>query len=191
MEKKSGSKLFSLSSLFTKKQPPKSKNTEPSKNTKNEETSLKKEDIDAVKDTYDLIIDLMKDNNPDIEKTMLDQYEAHLKNINLDLSIKIKHGTPPHIINTHVNNAKYNLFEICMKKLMEYLSNVDGRLLNVLGRINDAHNSIIKNLTSNFFFYEDGLNFLNLFFSQIIFRQPKEPHTKFRIQTPKVYHPIP
>jgi len=121
---------------------------EPQKTNKTEESSLKKEDVEAVKDTYDLIIELMKENNPDIEKSMLDQYEAHLKSINLDLSVKIKHGAPPHIINTHINNAKYNLFEICMKKFLEYLSNVDGRLLNVLGRIKDAHNSIIKNLTS-------------------------------------------
>ena len=143
-----------MSSLLSKnKQPPKSKIIEPSKTTKNEETSLKKADIEAVKDTYDLIIELFKDNNPDIEKSMIDQYDAHLRNINLDLSVKIKHGTPPHIINTHVNNAKYNLFEICMKKFLEYLSNVDGRLLNVLGRINDAHNSIIKNLTSDPFFF--------------------------------------
>lgn len=128
--------------------PPKSKNPEANKQSKPEESGLKKEDFDAVKDTYDLIVELFKDSNPDCEKSMIEQYENHMKNVNLDLAIKLKHGIPSHIVNTHINNAKYSLFEICLKKFLEYLSNVDGRLLNILGRINDAHNSIIKSLTS-------------------------------------------
>lgn len=155
-------KSFMLSSLFNKQQqpvklPPKSKPPEPNKFGKSEDNSLRKEDLDAVKDTYDLIIELMKDSNPDIEKSMLEQYDAHVRSINLDLSMKLKHGTPPHIVNTHINNAKYNLFEICMKKFLEYLSNVDGRLLNVLGRINEAHNAIIKNLTSRYIYLNDEI----------------------------------
>jgi len=136
-----------LSSLFNKSNPPKSNKLSDVKLKKNEGTSaLKKEEIEAVKDTYDLIIDLMKENNPDIEKSLIEQYDSHLKNISLDLSMKVKDGAPAHLINTHINNAKYNLFEICMKKFLEHLSNVDGRYLNVLGRINEAHNAIVKNL---------------------------------------------
>ena len=145
----SGGKLFTLSSIFNKPKPLKSTQLSEVKPTKKEETSvLKKEEIEAVKATYDLIIDLMKENNPDIEKSLIEQYDTHLKNIILDLSMKVKDGAPAHIINTHVNNAKFNLFEICMKKFFEHLSNVDGRLLNVLGRINEAHNAIVNNLIS-------------------------------------------
>lgn len=149
-------KLFTLGSIFNKSRgPPKSKGAEPIKKL-DEPATIKKEDLDSAKDTYDLIIELMKDNNPDIEKSMLDQYENHLKSISLDLTMKIKVGTPAYIINTHVNHAKYNLFEICIKKFLEYLSNLDGRLLNVLGRINDTHNEVVKSLISiyNLLYFE-------------------------------------
>ena len=143
-------KLFTLSSLFNRsKTPPKGKSQD-QKSGKNEDLpTLKKEDIDAVKDAFDFIIELHKENNPDAEKSMIEQYESHLKTINSELSMKMKNGLPPHIINTYINNAKFNLFEICMKKFLEYLSIIDPRLLNILGRINDAHTSIVKNLISN------------------------------------------
>lgn len=151
--KSSPGKLFTLGNLFNKSRGVVKPKMEEKQTKKNDEpVVIKKEDLEAAKDTYDLIIELMKDSNPDIEKSMLDQYESHLKNINLNLSMKIKLGTPNHIINTHVNHAKYDLFEICIKKFIEYLSNLDGRLLNVLGRINDVHNEVIKNLISSFLF---------------------------------------
>lgn len=141
--------MFTLSNLFNKPDlPTKPKTIENKIKIEEATTTLKKAEIEEVKDIYDLIIELMKETNPDIEKKMLDQYDSHLKNINLDLTMKIKTGLPNHIITTHLNHAKYNLFEICMKKFLEYLSNVDGRLLNILGSINDAHNLIVKNLIS-------------------------------------------
>lgn len=54
---------------------------------------------------------------------------------------------PDHIINTHIINAKYSLYEICFIKMIDYLANADPNVAQILRTIHDTHASIFKDLT--------------------------------------------
>ncbi len=80
----------------SKKQAPKS--TPPNE----EELGLKQEDLEAVGVLYDCIRELFKEQRPDKDKFLAEEFDDHVKNVMFDLSNKLAQKHPTIIQNSHI-----------------------------------------------------------------------------------------
>lgn len=113
-----------------------------------EEITLKQEDLEKVAIIYDLIRELQREFDPDLDKTLADQFDDHVKNIMFDLSSKLKNELPSYLINTNITKAKYALCEICFMKVIDFSTTIDPRFVNVLEGVHDSHAMIFKEMSS-------------------------------------------
>lgn len=72
---------------------------------KTEDISLKQEDLENVATLYDIIRELQREYDQELDKSLADQFDDHVKNIMFDLSNKLKSEFPPHIINTNITKV--------------------------------------------------------------------------------------
>lgn len=56
---------------------------------KNTSKGVKSEDMEALANLYDLIREIQKDMDPEIDKILTEEFDEHVKNIILDLNSKL------------------------------------------------------------------------------------------------------
>jgi len=71
-----------------------------------EEITLKQEDLEGVAIIYDIIRELQREFDNDLDKSLADQFDEHVKNVMFDLSNKLKPDLPAHLVNTNITKVK-------------------------------------------------------------------------------------
>ena len=74
-----------------------------------EEVGLKQEDLEAVGVLYDCIRELFKEQRPDKDKSLAEEFDDHVKNVMYDLSNKLAQKNSTIIQNTHVMKVLFVL----------------------------------------------------------------------------------
>lgn len=67
--------------------------------------NLTKDDIDGVSDLFELIRELLKESSPENDKSLMDQFNNHIKHIKMDLNLKLKPDIPSNIALTQLNKV--------------------------------------------------------------------------------------
>lgn len=74
-----------------------------------EEIPLRQEDLEKVAIIYDMIREIQREFDPELDKTLADQFDEHVKNIMFDLNNKLKNDLPLHFINTNITKVQRKL----------------------------------------------------------------------------------
>ena len=70
-----------------------------------EEITLKQEDLEGVAIIYDIIRELQREFDTELDKSLADQFDEHVKNVMFDLSKKVKPDMPSHLIHTNITKV--------------------------------------------------------------------------------------
>ena len=70
-----------------------------------EEITLKQEDLEGVAIIYDMIRELQREFDSELDKSLADQFDEHVKNVMFDLSNKLKPDLVSHMINTNITKV--------------------------------------------------------------------------------------
>ena len=72
-----------------------------------EEITLKQEDLEGVAIIYDLIREVQREFDSELDKSLADQFDEHVKNVVFDLSNKLKPDLPAHMMNTNITKVLF------------------------------------------------------------------------------------
>lgn len=70
-----------------------------------EDITLKQEDLEGVAIIYDIIREVQREFDSELDKSLADQFDEHVKNVMFDLSNKLKPDLQAHIINTNITKV--------------------------------------------------------------------------------------
>eukprot|EP01017_Pseudomicrothorax_dubius_P047767 TRINITY_DN8610_c0_g4_i5.p1 TRINITY_DN8610_c0_g4~~TRINITY_DN8610_c0_g4_i5.p1 ORF type:complete len:578 (+),score=137.76 TRINITY_DN8610_c0_g4_i5:59-1792(+) len=106
---------------------------------------FKQEDLESVAVLYDVIRELFKKRNPDLDAKLAEEFDEHVRNIMIDLGEKLKvHRDDIDETTNHLLKAKFALYEICFAKIIEYTSLDDTRVSTILEGIHDCYALLFK-----------------------------------------------
>ena len=74
-----------------------------------EEITLKQEDLEGVAIIYDLIREVQREFDSELDKSLADQFDEHVKNVVFDLNNKLKPDLPAHMMNTNITKVHFLL----------------------------------------------------------------------------------
>lgn len=74
-----------------------------------EDITLKQEDLEGVAIVYDIIREVQREFDSELDKSLADQFDEHVKNVMFDLSNKLKPDLQAHMINTNITKVNFNL----------------------------------------------------------------------------------
>ena len=109
-----------------------------------EELDIKSDDLEAIAILYDQIRSVNKQDDPETDKLLAEDFDKHLKVVMCELADQLKLDKPTHIKNANILKAKMSLFEICFTKAREHLLAGDDQLSNIFSKIQEGHGQIFN-----------------------------------------------
>ncbi|CAD8059725.1 unnamed protein product [Paramecium sonneborni] len=110
------------------------------------EVTFNQEDIENVENLFNQICNI--ENNENQSKTNSSQMADHIKDVMIDFQTKVEQTHSKHFLDTHILKAKYDLYEICFRELIEYFRNNQNKLEQVLRTLQQEHSNIFNDLTN-------------------------------------------
>ncbi|CAD8137533.1 unnamed protein product [Paramecium octaurelia] len=110
------------------------------------EVTFNQEDVDNVENLFNQICNI--ENNPNQQKSYSPQLADHVKDVMTDFSTKVQQTHSKHFLDTHILKAKYDLYEICFRELIDYFRNNNNKLEQVLKTLQHEHSNIFNDLTN-------------------------------------------
>ncbi|CAD8141980.1 unnamed protein product [Paramecium pentaurelia] len=110
------------------------------------EITFNQEDVDNVENLFNQICNI--ENNSNLQKTYSPQLADHVKDVMTDFSTKVQQTHSKHFLDTHILKAKYDLYEICFRELIDYFRNNNNKLEQVLKTLQQEHSNIFNDLTN-------------------------------------------
>ncbi|CAD8056761.1 unnamed protein product [Paramecium sonneborni] len=110
------------------------------------EITFNQEDVDNVENLFNQICNIQ--NNQNQSKINSPQLSDHVKDVMIDFQNKVQQTHSKHFLDTHILRAKYDLYEICFRELIEYFRNNNNKLEEVLRTLQLEHSNIFNDLTN-------------------------------------------
>ncbi|CAD8144845.1 unnamed protein product [Paramecium octaurelia] len=110
------------------------------------EVTFNQEDVDNVENLFNQISNL--ENNSNQKKTHSTQLADHVKDVMTDFQTKVQQTHSKHFLDTHILKAKFDLYEICFRELIDYFRNHNSKLEQVLKALQQEHSNIFNDLTN-------------------------------------------
>ncbi|CAD8144743.1 unnamed protein product [Paramecium pentaurelia] len=110
------------------------------------EITFNQDDVDNVENLFNQICNM--ENNSNQQKTHSSQLTDHVKDVMTDFSTKVQQTHSKHFLDTHILKAKYDLYEICFRELIDYFRNNNNKLEQVLRTLQQEHSYIFNDLTN-------------------------------------------
>jgi len=107
---------------------------------------LKQDDLEQVAMLYDEIRALWRQEMPEHDSVLGADFDAHVKEVMTELYEGVKACASPYLEHALMMQAKFDLFEICFQKAIEYAARSSEATESVLGKMKQAHAQIIVEL---------------------------------------------
>ncbi|CAK58334.1 unnamed protein product (macronuclear) [Paramecium tetraurelia] len=110
------------------------------------EVTFNQEDVDNVENLFNQICNL--ENTSNQKKTHSPQLADHVKDVMTDFQTKVQQTHSKHFLDTHILKAKFDLYQICFRELIDYFRNNNNKLEQVLKALQQEHSNIFNDLTN-------------------------------------------
>ena len=107
---------------------------------------LKQEDLEQVAVLYDDIRALWRQEDPDHDVVLGADFDAHVKEVMAELYEGVKACNSPYVEHSLMLQAKFDLFEICFHKAIEYISRNNETTEPILSKLKQSHAQIVVEL---------------------------------------------
>ena len=89
-------------------------------------------ELESIEEIFHQIRVLHRMKSPTYENTLINLFEHQVSKANEEIKKYRSGSSTDNIMKTHVINAKFALYDMCMDKVIEYVQGVDPRLSNIL-----------------------------------------------------------
>ena len=102
---------------------------------KDEEYSIKQQDLEKIALIYDDIRAVWRKINADYDQTLAKDFDEGIKNIMEELSEIAKSRCPSSLLSVHMLSSKFRLYKLCLNKSTEYVKTLDSEIGNIFGTV--------------------------------------------------------